>query len=344
LSLFDALYSLNQSQSIDSFIAALNTSIELQELLATPGLKTALAPSDLAVLQVGGIANLTDDVLKNHIFPGNLTASVLLQLSEITSLGGTTFAVSQQVSTRRGRRTVIITIGNDRGRAVLTALDIPSSDGVVHGSDRVLVAEDSEGGSSSTNADNDRGLFDGHIGDWVFEWVLIAIAVLIVVLVLLSAAMLQRSSSASTQPSNDELGGSLHRIYRGDDVDAHDEDGNNFTTRTRALNADHRQASDDFNVSFEIGASERQEAIHFYPDGGGTANEGGVGAAGGAQRPTNHFYPAQTMAQFEATVPAEVRRQPSGKSRGKLATPQLPTHSTHGPLTRRPMYMDPTPQ
>lgn len=141
----------------------------------TPGPKTVFAPSDGAVAILGGITNLTEDVLKSHIFDGMLTADVLVTRSEIVAVNGEVFKVSHQVVSNRGRRALLISVFNNKSRSVLTVLDIPYLNGVVHGVDAVFERDDDLAGGSTEGASNSTS--KDELGQ--VEWALIAIVLVL---------------------------------------------------------------------------------------------------------------------------------------------------------------------
>jgi hypothetical protein len=150
----------------------------------------------------GGVENLTDAVLKNHIFEGNLTADELLRRDEIIAINGQVFQVGHTVTSNRGRRAVLIEIGNNKSETTLTVLDVPSGAGVVHGTDSVLQAASAPAPEKSASSDS------GALGS--MEWSLVGLAVLLALLFVVVAVVWSRGKrlkqkGPSEKPEADQL-------------------------------------------------------------------------------------------------------------------------------------------
>lgn len=307
--LLDALVTLNESLPLTTIISAIENSPEIQVLLATPGDKTLFAPSDSAIAQYGDA--LTMEILKNHIFEGNLTASDLLLLTEIVAVSGAKFRVTSTVVNRRGRRATFITVGNDKGEALLTRLDIPSGAGVVHGTDRVLLAEDSK--SSGSNE-----LFSDGSGAWSVEWIILACAALLFILFVLTLVTLRRTHDAQAREPKLTFNDTPQHFLGEEDSRPPPPEGPDQDSYLDLRNVKPTEITFDSLPAPEHGAD---------PD------------AAPADTP-GHFYPAQSLAQFEANMKVPTQKS---KKAGKLVTPQHPSQVQVGPQSRggRRQYLDP---
>jgi hypothetical protein len=202
LTILGSLPSLNQVIPSSVFIEALNSSVAAKLALESSGPKTLFVPGDAAVEKFGGASALTDDIIKNHIFEGRLTADELLARSAteqpITSVSGEAYRVTHQVITNRERRGVLIRISNAKMTSLLTVLDIPSSQGRAHGIDTVFESGGEGGSGGSTGNSNSKSSVGG------LEWVLIAIALVLVLFVVTVIVVLIRNRREPNVPAVNE--------------------------------------------------------------------------------------------------------------------------------------------
>jgi len=319
-----------------------------------------LGPGDAAIAAFGG--NLTDDVLRNHIFEGNLTGDVLLLRSQIVAVNGETFTVEHQVvSNRRNRRQVLITIANNRSRTVLTVLDVPSGAGVVHGIDSVLERDN----GAPASGDGSSGSSSGQNSLGAAEWSLIVVAILLVALLLAVVVLIQRSRRNTSEPVVVD-----HYSHR-----------NSWGPGMSGFNP---MAADITDFNNGVDARTPQSARHYYPPdvvgdptevehgaGQGNVRHEGQSVPAGSMKssvskyvtdyerfvqsvgddrsgPPGHYYPDHAPALPDVRI-RNMGGQPRGdKRRGKLNTPMHPNMyatrsqapSSHGPSGG---YLDPDP-
>lgn len=325
------------------WIEAVNASEVVRSALATPGLKTLLAPSNTVV----GSMDLTDDIVLSNMFNGNLTGATLIELcrigAQITSLSGEAFNVNCTTttdSTSRSRRQVTtIRISNSASETTLTLLDLPSEFGTVHGTNAVLLPASS---ASGTNDDKSAEWYDKL--DEV-QWALVVVGALLV-LVFIVAMVLAARSRRDPQSNGAHV----------------DNDG-------WQRSDDRRHDDDDFavvdNALAELARVNSNRAKHYYPtddvNPGGNAPRAGQSRPVGGRAQSTHYYPGPHM-----TDDSKPHRQLSGKrgksarssaSRSKLETPQHPIFSNRDGENaadlsrsdsvweppRRPQYVDPVP-
>jgi hypothetical protein len=188
----DAIVTLNLIVRSEKFLDAINGSTAMKEALATPASKTVLCPSDVTV----GSITLSDDILLGFVFEGNLTAATLSTVTTILAINGERYDVlTRVVSTRNRREVKQIRIANNRSSVILTVLDIPAGNNVVHGVDGVLFSDSS---SDNTNSSNKSGGWSNA------EYWLYACAVLFVLLVVAVIVAVRRSSRLSSVTTSDE--------------------------------------------------------------------------------------------------------------------------------------------
>jgi hypothetical protein len=352
----DALVRLNRTVSVDKWIQAINASDAVKSALATPGLKTLLAPSNAVV----GDTAITDEIILSNLFNGNLTAAALISLCEIgaqiTSVSGEKFNVNcTRSSSARSRRVVTtIRISNSASNATLTVLDMPSKFGTAHGTDAVLMP------SSGSGSGNDKS------ASWYdkpnpAQWGLIIVAALLVLLVLVALVLAKRSRHEPKAPSShDGYDGGWPTRESDDDFAVVD---NALAELARANSARPTHYYPAPEADERRGAGPRSNApTHYFPAAGPTNPDDGKPRPLAGRAQITHYYPAShgmtDTAKPERPPLASSRTKSTRSGRGpKLSTPQHPIFSNRdgGSSTglsrsnsaweppRRPQYVDPAP-
>jgi len=243
------------------------------------------------------------------VFDGTLTAAVLLTRTSITAINGEVYTVEHQVIASGRRRSVLITIGNNKSRALLTILDVPSGAGVLHGTDTVLERGGTTAGGGG-EIDSSQSDSNTDIG-WV-EWSLIFIACLLL-LTLLVVLVISRARSRRPEPReppanwNTVVNPMEHSLAEG--IAAMRNDG---PQRSPGLETMMRSSTVDTAVPLDRAALDAEfsdaQHVHYYP-------------------------PPHSVAQYEPTVmgrPPRVVRRKWEKQRGKgLSTPAPPEVGVH---------------
>jgi len=253
------------------FIAAVSGSAAAQDALNAPGVKTVLAPSDAAI----GSTEMTDTILLGHIFEGNFTAEALQALSQIVSINGEVYTVSVQTVATRGRRNVAIRISNNRSTTLLTALDVPTAAGPVHGTDSVLLPND-----ESSSSDKTAGQEWYEEGNGIVTWIIVAAAVLLV-LVIAALVASRRGSKYTSNVRVDETGA------------WHDPPGDDFVLADNALSRLRASQTDLARPRHYYPAADPRDEQYLH-----------------AQLQPTHYYPSESMA---APRPASPVARPSGR-------------------------------
>lgn len=135
----DSLASISGIVSTSDNFTTLNAALEAAELdsvLAGEGPFTVFAPTDEAfeALPEGTLEALLDDIpkltkiLQQHVVAGNFSSSAVLGEDALTSLFGQDLAVSAE--------------GPSIGGVIISSVDIPASNGVIHVIDAVLIPRD----------------------------------------------------------------------------------------------------------------------------------------------------------------------------------------------------------
>ena len=141
----DSTESVDSPATISGIVSAndnfttLNAALEAAELdsvLAGEGPFTVFAPTDEAfeALPEGTLEALLDDIpkltkiLQQHVVAGNLSSAAVLGEDALTSLFGQDLAVSSE--------------GPSIGGVIISSVDIPASNGVIHVIDAVLIPRD----------------------------------------------------------------------------------------------------------------------------------------------------------------------------------------------------------
>jgi hypothetical protein len=336
----EALVTLNDSVPVSKFITAINSSSALRDVMASPGLKTLLAPSDESV----GEFTLTDDILLGLIFDGNLTADALLALCEIagtiTAKSGEKYNVTctQTPTSARGRRATVIHVGNSRTTTRLTVLNVPSNDGTVHGCDSVLLP--ASDGNNNNNKNGESSAWYDEAG--ALAWVLFfAAAVVLFIIILAIVVSVQRSRhDAKARPGATVVNDGFNRSGGPGDVWRH--------SQHRASRRSASQDDDFVVVDNALAELARTNSVgrpkHYYPSGNPQGDTDAMYSASQVNQPT-HFYPQGHQGLYAA--PTEVGRNQSGRTKSqKLATPLPPDWAAHrmGSTRMQPHgYVDPVP-
>lgn len=200
------------------------------EVWGRRGGATLLIPTDFAIVHLEqSDMFLTDEVLQHHIFDGNLTKDVLMNLQSITSWSGETFTVRSSLkanSSTPGAASDTIVVGNNVSHGILLQSDIAVNTGfgAVHVIDRALMtAADIHAATTSTRNTNVAGA-ESNSDNVVTTESLILITIAVVVMLVIGMVVAvglyyakmdkQQSTSSPYAPPSSGVFQSEHQTSR----------------------------------------------------------------------------------------------------------------------------------